>query len=361
MAVPTGYWSLYGVGLPPNIAGATGSAIGTRENLMDPIVILDPTDTPTLNMLPKEDVSAPYAEWLLDKLEATNTNVWNEGADFSTATATSVSGSYLATGIARTRIANVAQINRVDFVVTRSMIQASQRGMAAGVRNEYQYQLFKHVKELMRNIDATLVASGSAVGASATASPRRTANIRGLLDPAANPAPSTAVQAVSIQVSGVFATASFAKLHQTMDSVGADPDTLFVSSGVKADISNLILNVPGTFGATGAQLVRRVNQDQVDREWTSIIDIIEDDFGKIMVVRDRWIPSATATAATANIGSNAYFLVDRSKLKVSFYQRPDHFPLPPNGDAQRGFVLAEWMFKCLHPSAVGIGYNVSNN
>lgn len=353
MAVPTGYWSVYGVGLPSHIAGATASNIGMRENLMDPIVILDPTDTPVLNMLPKEDVGAPYFEWLIDTLAATSTAVADDGADFSTAIG--------ASGNARRRLANVTQIQRNDFVVTRSMVQSSQRGFAAGVRNEYQYQLFKHIKELMRNIDALLVASGSAVAASATASPRRTANIRGLLDPGANPAPSTAVQAVSTQVSGAFTTASFAKLHQAMDAQGADPDTLFCSSGVKADISNLILNVPGTFGATGAQIVRRVNSDQLDREWTSIIDIIEDDFGKLMIVRDRWIPSSTATAATANLGSNAYFLVDRSKLKVSFFQRPDHFPLPPNGDAQRGFVLGEWGFKCLHPSAVGIAYNVSNS
>lgn len=355
MAVPTGYWSLYGVGLPLTIAtGGSASAIGNRENLMDPVVILDPTDTPVLNLLPKEDISGPYVEWLIDKLAATSSAAVDDGADFSTAIGT--------TANARTRIANVTQINRIDFVVTRGMIQMSQRGLTAGVRNEYQYQLFKHIKELMRNIDVQIVTSGTAAGASATASPRRAASIRGLLDPSyVTGGPSTAVQAVSTQVSGVFATASFAKLHQTMDAQGADPDTLFVSSGVKADISNLILNVPGTFGGTGQNLVRRVNQDQVDREWTSIIDIIEDDFGKIMVVRDRWIPSATATAATAAINSNAYFLVDRSKLKVSFFQRPDHFPLPPNGDAQRGFVLAEWTLKCLHPSAVGIGYNVSNN
>ncbi len=339
----TNYWSGYGVGYPPNIAGATGSNIGNRENLMDPIIILDPTDTPFLNMMPKEEWTAPYAEWLIDTLNATTTGGALEGDDWSPSTYTAASN------IARQRYANVTQILRADFAVTRTQVQTSQRGMTAGVRNEYQYQLFKSLKVLLRNTDARLVASGSSTVSSATGATgttRRTQVLRGWQS-----------AAVVTSVGGAFATGTFTTLHQKMDSLGADPDTLFVSSGVKLDISNLVLNLGTAFPTT---TLRRFNQDAFEKEISSVIDVIEDDFGRIMLVRDRWIPQSSATAANGSAGDGgAYFLVDRSKLKVGFFQRPDHFPLPPNGDSQRGFVLTEFGFKVLHPSAVGIGYNVT--
>lgn len=349
MSVPGNTWSTYGVGYPYSIGalanqGFTGAqGAGNRENLMDPIVILDPTDTPTLNLLPKEELTAPYVEWLFDTLAATSTTPTSEGADFSESSLSP-----------RQRFANVTQIQRIDFKITRTQVQTSQRGLTAGVRNEYQYQLFKALKALLRNVNARVVANGSATVGSAsgtTSTDRRTAVLRAFMTGNA--------PCITTSVGGAFGTGSFSKLHQTMDAAGADPDTLLVSSGVKADISNTILNL-GTAFPSG--VLRRFNQDAFEKEMSSVIDVLEDDFGRVMIIRDRWIPQQSTTAAAGSAGDGgAYFLVDRAKIKIAFFQRPDHFPLPPNGDAQRGFVLTEFLVKVLHPSALGIGYNVTTS
>jgi hypothetical protein len=345
MGWATGWEGSYDVKWP-----GTANA-GNRENLMDPIVILDPTDTPVLNMLPKEEWPAPYVEWLTDTLIATATGAAYEGAEWKPGVNFDDSASFLTS---RVRYKNNTQINTIAFAATRSQIQTSQRGLTAGVRNEYQYQLFKAMKALMRNIDARIVVSGATAvcvtGDMATA--RFTCGLRGFTG------------ASSVNVSGLFATASYASLRATMDTNGADPDTMFVNSPVKVAISAGVLGgtlIPNGGGTTAVQgLLRRFNADAYEKELSTIIDVMEDDFGRVVLIRDRWMPSANTTAGTGTTAGAAYILLDRSKAKVGFFQRPDHFPLPPNGDSQRGFVLAEWGTKLLHPYAMGVGANVTN-
>jgi len=182
---------------------------------------------------------------------------------------------------------------------------------------------------------------------------------------------------VVTNVSGAFATGSFASLHRKLDELGATPDTMIVSSGVKADISNSImgLGAAGTAYATAA--VRRINAYSTDKELSAIVEVIEDDFGRVQIYRDRWVPTASAANGTATAvtgidltaGSatafvkvacaGSYYLFDKKMVKVGVFQPPVHKPLPPNGDYERGFVVAELSCKVLHPSAVGIGGNVS--
>jgi hypothetical protein len=110
--------------------------------------------------------------------------------------------------------------------------------------------------------------------------------------------------------------------------------------------------------------------DSSDRRVGAIVTVIEDDFGVMSVYRDRWAPtgsstvtatatSVTATAGLAQAASGAYFLFDRKMVKLGVFQPPMHKALPPNGDYERGFVLAEIAVKVLHPSCVGYGYNIT--
>jgi hypothetical protein len=345
----TGQEFTYSVGW----GGQYGGTGGARENLMDPIVILDPTDTPLLNMLPKEDWSAPYVEWLTDSLPVLNTGGALEGADFG------VGVNYSGTAVTgtRVRLKNCTQIQELGFAASRTAVQTSQRGMYAGVRNEYQYQLFRHMKALMRNIDGRISANGAeALGNSGDVANtgRLTTVLRGF----------TTVSCTA-NVNAAFATGSYASIRGSMDKLGADPDTMFVTSQVKVNISVGVLSgvlAPGgaTTIAGNAGLLRRFNADAYEKEVSSIIDVMEDDFGRVVLIRDRWMPSAATTGTGVTGASQAYFLMDRSKVKIGFFQRPDHFPLPPNGDHQRGFVLAEWGLKLLHPGSLGIGYNVTD-
>lgn len=338
-------WSSYGVGWSPNFSGAAASGVGNKEQFLGEITIIDPKDTPTFALLAKEPWSAPYQEWPIDTLAATSTSPTWEAWEFE---ATTLSG--------RTRYNNVTQTYHRGMLVTRRQQQMSQRGVTQGVDNEYRYQLGKKLLELNRDINARIIAAGTAVasatGSTGTASGSRMAAMR-------------AFPIVVTNVSGAWGSASYLNLHRKMDELGASPDTLLVSSGVKADISINVMglgtNVYGTAGGTSS--IRRVTQQASDKRWGAVVDILEDDFGDVMIVRDRWLPTASATASGTAYGLAtdvaAYFLFDKSKVKIGVFNPPEHKPLPPNGDYERGFVLAEFSLKILHPSCVGAGLNVT--
>lgn len=357
MAAPAASsWTSYGVGWPKSIdANATASAVGNKEQFLGEIAILDPTDTPTFAMLQKEAWSAPYKEWPIDSLAATSTAGSYEAWEWE---ATTLSG--------RTRYNNVTQAFHRGLLVSRRQQQMSQRGVTQGVGDEYRYQVGKKLLELNRDINSRLLASGTAISSAtgATGTVARTANF-------------LAFPIVVTNVSGAFATASFAALHRKMDELGATPDTMLVSSGVKADISNSImgLGAAGTAYATAA--LRRINAYATDKELSAIVEVIEDDFGRIQIFRDRWIPTASTTNATATnvtgidlsagsatafvkvASAGAYYLFDKKMVKVGVFQPPVHKALPPNGDYERGFVMAEIATQIMHPSSVGVGANVT--
>lgn len=334
MAVPTNFWGSYGVGYPASINSSEANA-GNRENLASEIMFLSPTDTPALNLISKEPLGADYTEWLIDEIDATATGASSEGADHS---AEALNG--------RTRLRNVTQIFQRHFAVTRTQREMSKRGFTPGTKDEYGLQEFKKMKAMLRSIDARLwsltTADGSASGTTAT--DRTFANLHAF----------ARASGIATNVSGSFATASFLALHEAMDSEGAEPDTLFVSSGVKADISALILAPL----ASGNNPSISYNKEIGAREVEIVVDVIVDDFDRVMIVRDRWIPQSSATGtASANVA--AYYLVDRSKLKWLVFDEPQTFPVPPTGLSDKGIVFAELSFKVAHPSAVGWGYNVT--
>lgn len=336
-------WTSYQVGWPLSInAGGTASTIGNKEQFQGEITIIDPKDTPTFALLAKEPWAAPYAEWPIDSLAATATSPSYEAWEFS---ANPLTG--------RKRYSNVTQAFHRGLLVSRRQQQMSQRGVTQGVPNEYRYQLGKKLLELNRDINARVVANGTAVasasGTDDTASGSRMASIRGF-------------PILVTNVSGAWATASYINLHRKMDELGADPDTLLVSSGVKSDISQTLMGLKNT-ASDGTNFIRRITQASTDKRWGAVVQILEDDFGDVMIVRDRWLPTQTAVltgSATGLTGdAAAYFLFDKTMMKIGVFQQPEHKPLPPNGDYERGFVVAEVGFKILHPSAVAAGLNVT--
>ena len=83
---------------------------GLREDLLDVIVNISPTETPMLSGFKKSKANGTVHEWVTDTLgTATNTTVV-EGADFSDPTLT-----------ARVRFSNYCQINREGFQVSDTL------------------------------------------------------------------------------------------------------------------------------------------------------------------------------------------------------------------------------------------------
>lgn len=340
MGIPSSAFSSYSVGYPYSASGAGVSAIGTREDAMNTLTMIDPDEAMTLAVLAKTTTNGLRHEWFIDTLQATSTAGAIQGDEWGASKQLK----------ARTRLWNYVQWFRQDWSITTDELMLSQRGQIFGVSDELSYQTGKASQEVNRNIDARLWALGSATydmvtGADNTAP--RMATFRYF----------ASASGVSTTAQGAFSTASFYTLHENMWSAGAKPDTLFVSPGVKSDISRVLLGDVGypttVNGQAGIPAVQSANVVQ-GGEYGPVIDFIRTDFGRVAMVVDRWIPQQTVTAnATTHSENAAYFLVEKAKLRVAWWRPIKPYQVATTGDNVKVYVLGACTTEVLHPTAIG--------
>lgn len=345
-----------------SIPAAQASTIIYREDLIDFVQNLDKEKKAAVFLAaPKTVANGLIHEWELDQLQATSTGGNAEGGDWASATM-----------IARVRMSNAVQTSKFNFGVSLDSVEYSLKGRAPGVAHEYEHQVENYLMTLEQSIDAVAVRNASVASASAAAATDSalTAGFRGYqasASAAAGSAQSAAVTNVCmVNVLGAWSRTRFLALHEFMFNQGADPNTLAVDPGVKADITNDILgevasatgqpaNASAIFGTP--QVIRQVHTDSSATEFTADIQFMRTDFGRVAILTDRFIPQA-ATAANAT-GGGAFFLYDRSKVRIAFWRPMRHYPLPPGGDSMRGYVHSGYAWEFLTPRAVGVGYNVT--
>jgi len=311
----TSYWMTYGVGY----VGGSGSV---REDLLDLITNIDPWDTPFFSAAPKSTAKSITHEWLVDALAATSTAGAYEGADFSADALTN-----------RSRLSNMTQIFRKDILVSDTLRAVD----TVGISDEYQYQVMKGMREVARNIESAIF-SGAAQITGGTATARGMKSLGNFLAATSNCISSTVIATAD---GCLISTALVNYMMEQCYTNGGNPDTLWVSPGVKADFSK---------AALASQFVR--NLAATDKKLTMNVDVYESDFGLLAIVPDRWIPQSTSGAATAVSASGySFYITERSKNRIAFLRPIRHVPLAKGGDATRGFIVGELTLECLHPSA----------
>lgn len=130
-------------------------AIGNREDLIDLIENISPSENWFTKNTGRATAKAVYHEWQTDSLAAATANAHTEGEVASAAAITPT-----------VRIGNYTQIIVKDFSVT----ETQEATVAAGRDSEIAYQKAKHLKELANDIEYALIVNSAAVsGASATA------------------------------------------------------------------------------------------------------------------------------------------------------------------------------------------------
>lgn len=311
----TNIWATYGVGF--------GAGSANREDLLDLITNIDPWDTPFYSSAPKVECSHTTHEWLTDTLSAASTAGAIEGADFLADALTN-----------RSRLSNTTQIFRFDILVSDTQRQVN----PAGIRDEYEYQILKATRQIARNIESTIFQSFSAAQTTGNSGTART------MKPFRSFAVPLTACTATLKFSAVLA------IHEAVYTSGANPDSLYVSPGSKADLTADIVSGggPGKMNLNIAMADRRVIQN---------IDIMESDFGMLAIVPDRFVPQCAVTGS-ANLGGAA-FLIERSKARIATLRPVRHTPLGKNGDATRGLVLGELTLEVLHPSAHGLITNIT--
>ena len=128
---------------------------GLAEDFEDVIFDVSPTDTPMLTMAKRKKATARYHQWQTDSLAAASSNIAEEGADATYATAAQT-----------TTLGNYLQISRKTVDISRTLDIVNKYGR----KSEVALQLMKRGKELKRDMEFTLCRNQASANATARAS-----------------------------------------------------------------------------------------------------------------------------------------------------------------------------------------------
>lgn len=296
--------------MPAN-AFLTNVAIGNREDLIDMIYNVAPTDTPLISMIDKVEASAVTHEWQRDTLATPANNSVAEGAD-ATYTAVTVTQ----------RLSNQTQISRKSF----SISDTQEKVRKAGRKSEIRYQTIKNGKELRKDMELALIENGTLT----TGATRVSRGLRGWLASnnslGAGGAAPVSVGGNTAPTDGTLRTFTETILRDGIRIgylAGGDINTLMLHPTIKQ-------NMGATFNGGGTKFV-----SVADNKLTSSFEFYEGDFGVIKCVPNR-VMQRTRDA----------YLIDPEKAALAVLRDMETTELARIGSAQNYMVECEYTLEC---------------
>ncbi len=299
------------------------TAIGQREDLIDVIYDISPTETPLLSTLARTKATAVFHEWQSDSLAAaTSANAAIEGADATSATISPT-----------TRLGNYCQIVQKTVQVSGTLEVVNK----AGRRSEKAYQLSKAAAELKRDMETIISANqGRDAGSSSTA--RKLGAILSWLKTNTSKGTSgTDPTTIGVSTRSDGATRTFTEsllkdVIKLCYDAGGNPQMLVVGSGLKQKVS--------AFAGIAAQRYMAPGDQP-----TTIIgaaDVYMGDFGQLSIVPDRFIRTRDA------------LLIDPEYMAVAYLRPFVTNDLAKTGDSENTQMLAEFTLEVRNEAASGI-------
>lgn len=246
--------------MPAN-AFLTNAAIGNREDLVDMIWNVAPTDTPFVSAIERVGADAVTHEWQEDTLDTPANNSTAEGAD---ATYTAITPTV--------RRTNQTQIARKTFSVS----DTQEKVKKAGRKSEIRYQSLLKGKALRKDVELSIIENATYT----TGATRVTKGLRGFCvsnnslgaGGSAPAFPNTA------PVDGTLRNFTEAILRAgilAQYNAGGNPDMLMLAPTLKQTMS-------GSFVGNGTRYVKSET-----KKLTAAYDIYEGDFGDFKIVPNR--------------------------------------------------------------------------
>lgn len=295
---------------------------GSREDLSDIIYDVSPTETPFLTMAKKGKADGTYHEWLTDELAAPTKNANVEGKVAEPVKAGP-----------RTRIGNYCQILEKTASVAGSLESVKK----AGVKSEMAYQVTRRMKEIKRDLEATLVGSGVQIAKAGSDSvAREMASFVTFMDSDSYKANSTGAtmptgDGKTLPVSGALRTFNDALLVDALQS-------LFVNSGGSENITAIMgASIRGAFSKLAGTATRYVSTD--DSKLQASIDVYDGDFHTVTAMPDRYSNPATM------------FLIDPEYISIDDLRPIFTQDLAVTGDAKSKQIIWETTLKVGNPKA----------
>ena len=299
------------------------SAIGQREDLIDVIYDISPTETPIMSTLARTKATAVFHEWQSDSLTAaTAANAAVEGADGVSATISPT-----------TRLGNYTQIVQ-KTIQTSGTLEAVNK---AGRRSERAYQLAKASSELKRDMETIITANQGRDAGSSSSARKLGAILSWLKTNTSVGASGTDPTTIGVSTRSDGATRTFTEdllktvVAEVFDS-GGNPTMLSVGSGLKQKVSS--------FAGIAAQ--RYMAPDNAPTTIIGAADVYLSDFGTLAVTPNRFQRTRDALILDPEYAALAY---------LRPFQTND---LARTGDSEKTQLLAEFTLEMRNEAAHGI-------
>lgn len=299
------------------------SAIGQREDLIDVIYDISPTETPIMSTLARTKATAVFHEWQSDSLTAaTAANAAVEGADGVSATISPT-----------TRLGNYTQIVQKTIQVSGTLEAVNK----AGRRSERAYQLAKASSELKRDMETIICANQGRDAGSSSAARKLGAILSWLKTNTSAGTSGTDPTTIGVSTRSDGATRTFTEqllkdvVAEVFDS-GGTPSMLSVGSGLKQKVSS--------FAGIAAQ--RYMAPDNAPTTIIGAADVYLSDFGSLAVTPNRFQRTRDALILDPEYAALAY---------LRPFQTND---LAKTGDSEKTQLLAEFTLEMRNEAAHGI-------
>lgn len=248
----------------------TALGVEAREDLLDMITNISPTERPLLAMLPRVPASNIKHEWLEDALTTADTAGALEGAAFSKDTIASP-----------TRRANWCQINRREFTISGTNESVTHAGMSSQIG----YHTRKTMEELANDTEATLI-QGVADGSTPQGSSTVGRTMDGLSDVAGN-------SETGVGTTDDITETQVNSLLEALWDDGVYADTVLASKQLKKSISNFTTYISGsTTAATGTSRIHHDGGVNDPRAIVKNVLMYEGDFGVVDIYLSRYVAAA---------------------------------------------------------------------
>jgi hypothetical protein len=311
---------------------------GQKEDLANYISNISRDMTPFLSSIGKGKASATMHEWSTDTLAAAALNANIEGSSFAESDSPVVA-----------RLTNRTQIFTKGIRVSGTLESVDK----AGRKSEFKYQTEKRGKEMMRDVEKTLVskqvstASASASGAvvagarlmgayqsycsaavvaGTAAAPTGTGSVTGLGDGSNVNKAATAHTATAFTLSDINEV-----LRGINGETSAAPSKVMMSTANKVKFSDLM---------TSTSNVRR-NIDEKGKLRQSV-DLYESDFGDVELVHNYLMDNTEV------------FVYDPSLMSCNTLRPIQFSDINQDGDSLRSYMVQEITFEAKSPTGNGV-------
>jgi len=321
---------------------------GNREDLRDVLTILEPEQTPVVSAIKKgPGPKATFTEVLADELDAPSTDGQPEGKDI---------GTFSNKAVKRQRFGNYIQIASRDFGVSDVQMLVD----TAAVSNEYDYAKMKTLREMKRDIEATICSNNDRQSGNGTDAWKTRGLFKwtasGRLDGSGSvlgdrvvasdiPVEYRTPAAQDINAAGDLDEAKLNGVLQELFQVHSAKKTYMGVFG--PEVVEKIDNFTRIEGATTSQRYS-ITDNAASKTINLEVKVFNSSFGRVNV-----IPSVFLDRDGASFNTEAGLILDLDLLELAYMEPLSVHNLDDEGGGPRGYAKCIYSLMCKNPKGLG--------